>query len=163
MSRRAAAPADDAPDLAILIAASYRATIERLLRQMARGGITGMRSAYGFVIRAVAAEEPSIGRLAELLDTTKQAASKLSELMVHEGFLVRFIDKADARRTRLRLTAKGRRVIQTAVATGDAMERELTARLGSRDVAAFRRVLLTLLERNGGLDDVLARRARPVW
>jgi DNA-binding MarR family transcriptional regulator len=73
-----------------------------------------MRPSFGFVIRAVAAEEPTVGRLAELLGTTKQAASKLSDDMVRRGYLLREIDRQDRRRTRLRLRAKGRRVHERA-------------------------------------------------
>ena len=36
-----------------------------------------MRPSFGFVLRAVAAEEPTVSRLAELLGVTKQAASRL--------------------------------------------------------------------------------------
>jgi hypothetical protein len=46
---------------------------------MTGDGLGDMRPSYGLVIRAVAAVEPTINRLAELLGVTKQAASKLAE------------------------------------------------------------------------------------
>jgi DNA-binding MarR family transcriptional regulator len=151
------------PDLAILIAAAYRALIERLLGDMDAGGIAGMRPAYGFVIRAVAAEEPTVNRLAELLDISKQAASKLAQQMVRGGFIVRVADRGDRRSSRLRLAKKGERVRAQALATSAALERELRRAAGPGAVDGLRRALLALLARQGGLDDVLARRARPVW
>lgn len=151
------------PDLVILVAAAYRAVIRRLMTAMDDNGIRDMRPAYGFVIRAVRAEEPTVGRLAELLDSTKQNASKLIDGMVAAKLVARVGDADDARRTRLRLTAKGERVYQTALATSEALERRLERRLGKAPACALRQALTTLVEEDGSLDDVLAQRARPVW
>ena len=151
------------PDLVILVAASYRAVVERLTEDMRVAGIAGVRPAYGFVIRAVAAEQPTVNRLAELLDISKQAASKLAQQMVRAGFLAQAPDETDRRQIRLRLGAKGRRVREQALATSAAVERELRRAAGSTSVDGLRRALLELLGRQGGLEDVLARRARPVW
>jgi DNA-binding MarR family transcriptional regulator len=151
------------PDLAILVVAAYRAVIRRLMTAMEEAGIPEMRPAYGFVIRAVAAEQPTIGRLAEMLDTTKQNASKLVDGMVEHRLLDRVVDPEDGRRTRLRLAAKGRRVMATALAASEAMEAELATRLGPAELHALRRGLTALVERDGTIEDVVARRARPVW
>jgi DNA-binding MarR family transcriptional regulator len=155
--------ADSEPDLVILVVAAYRAIIRRLLAAMIDSGIDEMKAAYGFVIRAVRAEQPTVGRLAELLDTTKQNASKLVEGMVEAKLLARVEDAEDARRTRLRLTAKGERVFRTAVATSEALERQLEEELGRAPTRALRKALTTIIEYDGALEDVLARRARPVW
>lgn len=148
-------------DLAILLAAAYRGVAERLLRAMAEGGIRGMRPLYGFVIRAVSSESPTVSRLAELLDVTKQAASQLADDMCRAGFLERQGDTADRRRTRLVLSRTGSLVWQRARRTSAAMERELRAECGDERVDAFRAVLLTFVARHGGLEDVRALRAKP--
>src|SRR5262245_38147384 len=101
-------------DLAILLAAAYRAVAERLRSTMEEGGIRGMRPLYGFVVRAVAAESPTVGRLAELLDVTKQAASKLADDMRRAGFLEQREDPGDRRRARLVLSPTGAKVWQRA-------------------------------------------------
>jgi DNA-binding MarR family transcriptional regulator len=126
-------------------------------------GIHDMRPAYGFVIRAVRAEQPTVGRLAELLDSTKQNASKLVDGMVQAKLLARVADPEDARRTRLRLTAKGERVYRTAIATSEALERHLRLQVGDGATRGLRRALTQVVEGDGSLEDVLARRARPVW
>jgi DNA-binding MarR family transcriptional regulator len=149
------------PDLAILLAAAYTAMTERLLDAMTSAGIEGMRPAFGFVIRAVAAEEPTINRLAELLEVSKQAASKLADDMVRAGFLERASHPDDRRSLRLQLSAKGRAVFDRARATSAEAERALRRSSGVADVETFRRVLLEFLEQHGALDDVLALRARP--
>ena len=151
------------PDFAILVAAAYGVMTHRLLEAMSEAGIEGMRPAFGFVIRAVAAEQPTINRLAELLDVTKQAASKLVEEMSQAGFVEREVDPNDRRSVRLQLSAKGRRVFEKALATSASVESELRRSCGSDDVAAFRRVMLKFLEKHDALDDVLSRRARPAW
>jgi DNA-binding MarR family transcriptional regulator len=153
----------DQPDLAILIAAGYRALADRLRAEMERAGLADMRSSYGFVIRAVAAEEPTINRLAELLEVTKQAASRMADEMERDGFIERRPDPDDRRRLRLCLTAKGRRVRKRALATSAAMEREVSAELGEEALQALRAGLLAIVRQEGALEDVLARRAKPVW
>jgi hypothetical protein len=82
------------------------------------------------VLRAVAAEQPTVSRLAELLGVSKQAASRLTEDMVSAGFLRRGGDPNDRRRTPLQLTALGDRVRARALAESGAMELELRQRFG---------------------------------
>jgi DNA-binding MarR family transcriptional regulator len=155
--------APDAPDLAILIAAAYRALTERLGDAMEARHIEGMRPSFGFVIRAVAAEQPTITRLAEMLDVTKQSASALADEAERAGFVERAPVAGDRRARHLRLTAKGRKVRATALATSGRLERELEASLGADAVAGLRAGLLEIVSRSGALEDVLARRARLVW
>lgn len=150
------------PDFAILLASAYGVVAQRLLLAMAKSGIRGMRPAYGFVIRAVAAESPTINRLAELLDVSKQAASKLVDEMHRAGFVERQEDARDRRQTRLQLTEKGRAVFRRALGVSRTIERSLRRRVSDSDVNACRRVLIAFIEQHGQLEDVLARRARPV-
>ena len=155
--------ATPAPDLVILLVATYRTVIERLLSELNTAGMRGVRPIHGFVIRAVAAEQPTNNRLAELLDTSKQAASKLAESMVAAGFLARFKDPNDRRLIRLRLAAKGTRVRDRALLTSAALEDELRRSIGAQGLATFRKGLMAMLEQSGALEDVLAHRAHPVW
>ena len=151
------------PDLAILIAAGYRALTERLATAMDERGIEGMRPRFGFVIRAVAAEQPTITRLAELLDVTKQSASGLADEAEQAGFIERVTVAGDRRSRHLRLTRQGERVRATALATSDRLERELAGELGPAGLAAMRAGLLALVASTGDLEHVMARRARLAW
>ena len=115
------------------------------------------------MIRSVAAEQPTINRLAELLDVTKQAASQLADEAEGAGFVERFADPSDRRRRRLRLTAQGR------AGPRDRARSEVPSSSGSSPpksaqeaVDACRAALIALVTRNGALEDVLARRARLV-
>ena len=150
----------DDPDLAILLAAAYRALTVRLADENARAGVAGLRSSFGYAIRAIHAERPTVQRLAELLDVTKQTASKLADDMQRAGFVERRPDEADRRRVRLVLTAKGRGVRQRALRTSARLERELADATDEASVRALRATLLALVERHGGLEDVMARRPK---
>src|SRR4051812_26542455 len=133
------------PDLPILLAAAYRALTERLGAEHRAAGLGEVRSSYGFVIRAVHAEAPTITGLAELLDVTKQTASKLVDDMERDGLLERRPDTDDRRRVRLALTDRGEAVRQNALRTGKQLERELARALGGRpQVDALRAGLLAL-------------------
>jgi DNA-binding MarR family transcriptional regulator len=155
--------AGEAPDLAILIAAGYRALTERLGAAMDDRGIDRMRPSFGFVIRAVAAERPTITRLAEMLDVTKQSASALADEAERAGFIERAAVPGDRRSRHLHLTAKGEKVRATALATSRQLEHDLAAELGATGLSAMRAGLLALIAASGDLERVMARRARLVW
>src|SRR3954468_9581035 len=150
----------DEPDLAVLLVAANRCLNDRLVDAVRAAGARDMRPAFGFVIRAVAAEEPTVGRLAELLGVRRQAARKLSDEMVQRGYLLRATDPAARRRTRLRLSAKARRVRERAAAESEAIEAELREAVGDHAVAGLRKALLAFVERGGALDEVRARPSR---
>src|SRR3954465_732474 len=150
----------DRPDLAILLVAANRCLDDRLVTAVRQTGARDVRSAFGFVIRAVAAEEPTVGRLAELLGVSRQAASKGAEEMGVRGHLPPRAAPAARRRTRLRLSAKGRRVRDRAAAESEAIEAELREVAGPRAGARLPPALLAFVEREGALDEVLALRSR---
>jgi DNA-binding MarR family transcriptional regulator len=155
-------PDDYAADLAILIAAAWRAVTDELQASVVADEPL-MRPAFGFVIRAVDSESPTINRLAELLGTTKQAASLLADEVEAAGFIERYTPPDDRRRRQLRLTVRGVAVRARAAATSARLEAQLALLVGEDAVLGCRETLMALVARTGALDDVLARRARPVW
>ena len=148
------------PDLAILITSANRCLADRLGRAVATAGGEGMRPSFGFVLRAVAAEQPTVSRLAELLGVTKQGASRLADDMVTLGYLERNEDPADRRRTRLRLSPAGERIRARALAESHAMEDELRQRFGDTKVRHLRALLTDFIEHHGGGDELAAQRSR---
>ena len=148
------------PDFSILLVAANRCVADRLGVAVATVGGQTMRPSFGFVIRAVAAEQPTVSRLAELLGVTKQAASRLADDMVSLGYLDRAGDPDDRRRTQLQLTALGERVRARARAESETMESELRARFGDGRVDAVRAVLTEFVERHGGAEELAANRSR---
>jgi len=148
------------PDFAILITAANRCIADRLIAAVSTAGGDRMRPSFGFVLRAVAAEEPTVSRLAELLGVAKQGASRLADDMVELGYLVRVADSDDRRRTRLRLSTTGERIRARALAESATMEDELVARFGKTQVRQMRALLIDFVERHGGGDELAARRSR---
>lgn len=148
------------PDFAILITAANRCVADRLGAAVATVGGEAMRPSFGFVLRAVAAEQPTVSRLAELLGVTKQAASRLADDMVSLGYLERAGDDADRRRTRLRLSAAGTRIRERALQESHAMEAELRERFGAEPVAQLRALLTDFVTRHGGAEELAAQRSR---
>jgi DNA-binding MarR family transcriptional regulator len=149
------------PDFAILLTTANRCAADRLLRAVtAVPGGEAMRSSFGFVLRAVAAERPTVSRLAELLGVSKQAASRMADDMVSAGFLQRGDDPSDRRRSPLQLSLLGERVRAAALAESAAMERELQAQLGDAAVDTFRTVLSEFVQRNGAGEELAAGRSR---
>ena len=148
------------PDFAILIVAANRCVADRLGTAVATVGGQAMRPSFGFVIRAVAAERPTVSRLAELLGVTKQAASRLADDMVLLGYLERAGDPTDRRRTQLRLSPTGERIRARARQESEAMEAELRERFGDEAVGHLRTLLGEFVERHGGADELAANRSR---
>src|SRR3954466_15165050 len=119
----------DEPDLAILLVAANRCLDDRLVAAVRETGARDMRPAFGFVVRAVAAEEPTVGRLAEMLGVSRQAASKAADEMVVRRYLLPRAVAAPPRPTGagtlLCLSAKGGRVRDRAAAESVAIKAQL--------------------------------------
>ena len=154
---------EEAPDFAILIVGADRCVVDRLQTTMQAAGHAEMRPPYGFVIRALAGGGLRLTELAERLGVTKQAALKVVDEMEGHGLVERTPAAGDRRAKVLRLTARGESVRRRALEASQRMEADLREDLGDEAVDAARRVLLRFIERHGGLEDALARRARPVW
>jgi DNA-binding MarR family transcriptional regulator len=148
------------PDLAILITAANRCVADRLVAAVADAGGGAMRPSFGFVLRAVAAERPTVSLLAELLGVSKQAASRLADDMVSLGYLERAEDRGDRRRTRLQLSATGERIRARALAESREIEAELRERFGQTQVEHLRTLLSDFVERHGGAAEIAAQRSR---
>jgi DNA-binding MarR family transcriptional regulator len=150
-------------DFAVLVVAATHYVARRLDAAVAAAGIDGMRTPYGFVIRALHDSPLTLTALAERLGVTKQAAIKVVDEMEARGFVERRPQPGDRRSKAIALTERGAAVRRAARAESDSMEAELRADLGVADVEALRRVLLRFLELHGGAEDAAGARARPVW
>ncbi|MGH1549865.1 MarR family winged helix-turn-helix transcriptional regulator [Leifsonia poae] len=152
-----AAPEDfDLPTLAALAGAAASTAVQRRLAQQGHGEL---RLSYGYVIQRLLGANPTVGELSEALGVTQQAASKTVADMESAGLVERAADPADGRVRRIRLSERGRSVLEAAREA----RRELEAELGldAGELAAARTALLRLLDRSGGLDAARTRRVRP--
>lgn len=163
MTDRQARLTDIRPDLTVLMVGAVAGLVRRLQVSVHEAGLVEARPQYGYVVRALAAQEMTLTELAELLGVTKQAAAKLVDEMVAGGYVRRAGDEGDRRRKRLLLDERGRRLVASGHAFSERVEAELRRDLGPEVVEAVRTVCLHLMEQQGELDNARAERVRPVW
>jgi DNA-binding MarR family transcriptional regulator len=100
------------PPLARLFAIGYRSLIDGLHEELAARGWTDVRPAFGFVLLAARDGPTTATELADLMGTTKQAASKLVDAMVDAGYVRRTSGREDGRQRPIALTARGLRLLE---------------------------------------------------
>ena len=154
---------DMQPDFAILIVGAARVVADRLNGAVERAGVADMRTAFGYVIRVLAAGDCTLTELAEMLGVSKQAAIKVVDEMEARRFLGRHPHPEDRRVKVLRLTDKGIKVRRAALAASRTMERELRQQLGDSAVDGLRHTLDELLAGDSALADARAGRSRALW
>jgi DNA-binding MarR family transcriptional regulator len=153
------APAAE-PPLARLFAIAYRLLIDGLHERLQALGWTDVRPAFGFALLA-ARDRPTSGtELAELMGTTKQAASKLADTMVAAGYLERGVSTEDARQRPLHLTARGRKLLSSVEQIYADLEGDWARVIGPAQVQRMRTDLVRVVSTGpeGGLPPV-----RPTW
>lgn len=163
--KKSAAPAREPANatpipLARLMAMAFRALIDDLHAHLARRGWKDVRPAYGYVLLAARDGSVTVTEIATLLGMTKQAASKLAETMVSEGYLRRGENPDDARSKQLTLSARGTRLLATVEAIYAEVEAEWAAVIGAPALERMRTDLTRALR---GLHDGALPAIRPTW
>lgn len=118
-----------------------------------------MRPAFGFVLLAARDGPTTSSELAELMGTTKQAASKLVDTMVTTGYVRRGVGAPDGRQRPIELSPRGRELLATVEGIYGDLEEDWAAALGGAEVQRLRDDLVRVLARpDGSLPPV-----RPTW
>jgi DNA-binding MarR family transcriptional regulator len=149
---------DGEPPLARLFAIGYRLLIDGLHDRLRARGWTDVRPAFGFVLLAARDQPTSVSELAEIMGTTKQAASKLIEAMVAAGYVQRGTDARDGRQRPVHLTPRGQELLRSVEQIYAELEQEWADVIGAAHVQRMRRDLVRVLSRSGELPPV-----RPIW
>jgi DNA-binding MarR family transcriptional regulator len=136
-------------DLGILLGLAYQDFVDELNAHLAARGFDGIRPSFGYVFRALLAEEATASGLAARLGITAAGAGKLVDEMVAAGYVERVDDPDDARSRRLRLSRRGRRAVATARQFHRQFEERLGEAHGARAVATLRRLLEAWVDRGG--------------
>lgn len=79
--------------------------------------------------------------LADRLEISKQAVSKLVQELEAKDYVERRPDASDGRAHRICFTARGRALVDDTVAVFEALDREAVEVLGERQAASLRRLL----------------------
>lgn len=131
--------------LARLLAIGYRTLIDALHDRLRAQGWTDVRPAFGYVLLAARDKPVTSSELAALMGTSKQATSKLIDLMESCGYLRRNVDTDDARQRPVTLTKLGHELLSTVESNYDELEREWADNIGQRNLDRLRRDLTKIL------------------
>ncbi|MBA3672198.1 MAG: winged helix-turn-helix transcriptional regulator [Gemmatimonadaceae bacterium] len=132
--------------LARLLALAYRQLIDELHVRLAALGYADVRPAFGYVLLALR-EQPTTGAdIALLLGVTKQAASKLIDVMERGGYVRRKAHGNDARAKTIAITARGRKVLVTVESIYRGLEVEWADATSKERMEALRADLRTVVE-----------------
>ncbi|MGZ4710066.1 MAG: MarR family winged helix-turn-helix transcriptional regulator [Acidimicrobiales bacterium] len=146
--------------IARLLAMAYRMQMDGLHDRLRAAGWTDVRPAFGFVLLA-ARDRPTTGTdLAELMGTSKQAASKLVDAMEAAGFVTRTTSTVDGRQKAVELAPRGRKLLGVVEGIYRDLEAEWAAVVGDQAVERLRHDLVAVLAHahEGRLPPV-----RPTW
>ena len=113
---------------------------------LAEGGYDDIPGNGLYVIGALAWGEAPLSDIIRELRVTKQAAGQLVDALVLRGYLVREVDPEDRRRLTVTLTERGRAAADVQTHAREAIDAELTARIGADKVQHAREVLATLID-----------------
>ena len=132
---------------------------EEVLRRLHAAGFDGIRIAHGYLVQHVVETDRAITELAERMGVTQQAASKVVAELTSLGYLEP-APSDDARARRVRLSARGRAMLETSRQIRRKLERTLFRGASPTSVRRAKSLLVTALERLGGTDALRARRVR---
>jgi len=156
---RSTRPGPAALDLAYLGLFLGLRVNELVMDRMAASGFTNVRESHGFVIQHLIDAERTITELAELMEVTQQAASKVVAELVDIGVLDTS-PGADRRAKRIRLSRRGREAVRLGRRARRQIEARLTTAIGARRYAAARATMARCLDALGGAERIRARRIK---
>lgn len=144
-------------DLVAALGLAAPAAHEEVLRRLAAEGFDGVKVSHGYVVQRLLVGEPTVGELAEALGVTQQGASKQVLDLERLGYAERVAVPGDARARGVRLTERGRAMVEATRTARADLERAVAARVGAARVAEAAEVLEVLLDVLG-LSEAVARR-----
>jgi len=144
-------------DLGVLLGMAYQRFKDELHADLAARGFADVGSTYGYVFRALAAEELSQHDLAIRLGISDQGMAKVVTQMVRRRYLERRADTADARVKRLRLSARGRHALAAARRFHTLFERRFVRSTSARSVSTLRHLLQAMSASAESSDTAQAR------
>jgi DNA-binding MarR family transcriptional regulator len=133
-------------DLTTYVAIVAPALNEVVIERLAARGFAGVRVSHGYVVQRLLGAEPTISALATSLGMTQQGASKQVLDLERLGYVERVSVVGDQRSRAVRLTDRGRAMVDSARAIRDDLERQVVERVGADRVGQAKDVLGVLLD-----------------
>jgi DNA-binding MarR family transcriptional regulator len=132
---------------------------EMVMERMAAEGFGDVRESHGYVIQHLIETDRSITELAERMEVTQQAASKVVAELTSLGILEAATGE-DRRSKRIALSKRGREAVAISRKIRKQVESKLIKELGADRYGEAKSILLQALKRFGGLEPIRARRIR---
>ncbi|RRR98732.1 MarR family winged helix-turn-helix transcriptional regulator [Glycomyces terrestris] len=104
-------------ELPLRLFAAFRAAVDAVHDDLAAHGHPDLRPMHGFVFQAIGTRGTTAVELGARLGVTKQAAGKTIAALEQQGYVERAPDPRDARRKAVRLTPRGRDVLDRSART----------------------------------------------
>ncbi|MFD1145616.1 MarR family winged helix-turn-helix transcriptional regulator [Saccharothrix hoggarensis] len=133
-------------DLGLLLYLPHRELENRVFAALAEAGFDDVTPAQARVFHRIGPDGSRLTELAEAARITKQTAGFLVDQLERAGYVERTPDPTDARARLVRVAERGLRAIPVGLAAIAEVEREWTAHLGQRRMAALRDALTRLRE-----------------
>jgi DNA-binding MarR family transcriptional regulator len=124
-----------------LLALARRSWIEQVGERMQEAGFPGYRRTDARVLALLLQRPLAIGELGAALRISRQAARQLADGLVERGYASFGTDQADARRTLVVLTARGKAYGRAIWVAQDALNDAVRSRVSQADLAAADAVL----------------------
>ena len=131
-----------------------------VMERMRAEGFQDVRESHGYVIQHLIEKERSITELAQRMEVTQQAASKVVAELAELGVLD-IVPGSDRRAKKVRLSLRGWNVVRRSRQIRRQVEGRLIHAAGAEQYEAAKSILSTCLETLGGMDRVRSRRVTP--
>lgn len=131
-------------DLALLLLGGFHTMVDEVTAELARRGHDGVRPVHEFALRAVDAGADTASELGRRLSVTKQAAAQTIAVLEQFGYVDREPDPGDARRKRVRVTARGRELMTVGESLFDDVRNRWAARIGAEQLETLETHLAAL-------------------
>lgn len=131
---------------------------ELVAQSLVSAGFERVRQSHGYVIQHLIEQDRTITELANRMEVTQQAASKIVGEMVELGILESVVAE-DRRARHIRLSERGWQSVRLARKARRKVEARLIAKTGAAYIAA-KETLLECLTELGGLQRIRSRRIR---
>ncbi len=120
--------------LALLLLGGFRAMVDEVVVALDERGHPGVRPVHEFALRAIDAGADTASELGRALSVSKQAAAKTIAALEQLGYADREADPDDARRKRIRVTARGREFMAIGGALFDRTRERWAAQIGLEEL-----------------------------
>ncbi|ONI86860.1 MarR family transcriptional regulator [Saccharothrix sp. ALI-22-I] len=130
----------------MLLYVPLRELENRVFAALAEAGFDDVTPAQARVFQWIGHDGSRLTELAEAARITKQTAGFLVDQLERAGYVERTRDPTDARARLVRIAERGQRAIPVGLAAVAQVQREWTAHLGRRRMAAMHDALIRLRE-----------------